>query len=481
MENDSLDVVVVGGGLCGLATAAEILRLTPGARLLCLEANGRPGGVIRTARLPGPDENDGADAGFVVDFGPAGFLDRTGAVRRLAGALGLEGDLIASSDAQRVRWVKRGGRLHRFPTTIRDLLRSDLLSARGKLSFLCEPLRPAPPVDEQRDETVRAFATRRLGREAAEVLIDPIVSGIYAADAGQVSVEASLPQLAALERQGRSLLRSLLGATGSVRPLVSFRGGVQRLIDALAGSLGERVLCGAPVESITRRQDHYEVRIGGARPQTLRCRAIASAAPAHAAATYFKGLDPELAWQLAQVRYASVAVAALAYRRADIRDPLSGFGYLVPRCETSPVLGVQWSSSMYPGVLAPQGTCLVRLFLGGAYNPTLASEPVEALGAIARREIEATLGATAAPLFCQVERHIHAMPQYLPDHHGRVAAIERRLHAHPGLFVGGNGLRGLGMDAVVHDGEKQAEAIAQFLAASVRLDQPQTEAEVRTS
>src|SRR6266545_2238099 len=458
-ERDSLfDAVVVGGGLCGLATAAELLRLAPDARVICLEAQVRAGG-------------------FVIDGGPAGFIDKHGAVRRLARSLELDGHMMSSSGAHQARWVKRDGRLHRFPASLAGLVGSDLLSAAGKLRLLAEPFRPRPAEGEARDETVRAFATRRLGREAAEILVDPIVSGIYAADAGQVSVASSLPQLVALERQGRSLLRMFLGSTGTVRPLVSFRGGCQRLIDALTSRLGDRVLCGGPVESIVRRKgsadgDHaFEVRLGD---RMIRARTVVSAAPALAASRYLRALDPEVAWQLAQIRYASVAVVALGYRKGDLPHPLAGFGYLVPRCEGSPVLGVQWSSSMYPGELSPAGTCLVRLFLGGAYHPTLAAEPAEELARLARDEVASALGASAPPLVCHVERHLEAMPQYLPEHERRVQEIEDRLGAHPGLFVGGNGLRGLGMDAVAFDAEKQAAAATAFLRRSTAAPPSET-------
>ncbi|MGH9367265.1 MAG: protoporphyrinogen oxidase, partial [Thermoanaerobaculia bacterium] len=214
-----VDVVVAGGGLSGLAVAEAILRRAPETRLLCLEARERTGGCIRTIRRDG----------FVMEAGPAGFLDRTGAIRRLASALGMQDQLILSNDGDQVRWVRRRGQLHRYPASVGSFLRSDLLSARGKLRMLLEPFQPA----HEAEETVDAFATRRLGREAARVLVDPIVSGIYAADAAQVSLQASLPELAALARSKRSLLTTFFRSTGRVNPLISFRDGCEQLIDEL--------------------------------------------------------------------------------------------------------------------------------------------------------------------------------------------------------------------------------------------------------
>jgi oxygen-dependent protoporphyrinogen oxidase len=467
----TFDVVVAGGGLSGLATAEAILRIAPGLRLLCLEADARTGGVIRTIR----------DQDFLVETGPAGFLDKCGAVVRLAEALGLAGDLITSNDDERVRWIMRGGRLRRFPSSVREFLTSDLLSARGKLRMLTEPWRATA----DGDETVASFATRRLGREAAELLVDPIVSGIYAADASQVSLQASLPHLAGLERKHKSLLVAFLRASGTVRPLLSFRGGCEQLVDAVRDRLRDRTQCGSPVDSVAvapnTEGDGFVVRVGGVEPRQLRARAVASAAPAHAASQYLRTVDPELAWQLAQVRYASVAVVALGYRRHDVPHPLAGFGYLVPQRERSPILGVQWSSSIYPGARAPDGTCLLRLFLGGAPNPTLAHESEEHLAELARAEVARAFRVSARPIVCHVQRHFEAMPQYLVEHTARVAEIGRRAAAHPGLFVGGNGLRGLGMDAVVRDAELQAHAVVEYLrtsnamaSATAAPDQPAT-------
>ena len=461
-STQAFDVVVAGGGLSGLAVTEAILRRAPQTRVLCLEARERTGGCIRTIRRDG----------FVLEAGPAGFLDRSGAIRRLTAALGIEDRLIQSSSGKQVRWVQRRGRLHRFPSSVGSFLLSDLLSARGKLRMLLEPLQAT----HEGEETVDAFATRRLGWEAAQVLVDPIVSGIYAAAAAQVSLQASLPELAAVASSGRSLLSRFLRSTGTVHHLLSFRDGCQEIIDELRlrilSTEPGSIRCDAPIEAVLAsdgEETGFLVRVGGTRPQQIRCRAFVSAAPAIAASRFFSSLDARIAWQLAQVRYASVAVISLGYRREDVPHPLRGFGYLIPRCEESPVLGVQWSSSMYPGHRAPDATCQLRLFLGGALHPTLAREAEEDLAGIAAAELRRSLGVRAAPLASEVHRHLEAMPQYLLAHGKRVEDIERRSQQHPGLFIGGNGMRGLGMDSLVRDAELQADAVVRQLATSPRV------------
>jgi len=461
VATNSFDVAVGGGGLSGLAVAEGILRRAPETRLLCLEARERTGGCIRTITRDG----------FVMEAGPAGFLDRSGAMRRLAAALGMEDQLILSNDREQVRWVQRGGRLHRFPSSVGSFLRSDLLSARGKLRMLLEPFQP----NHEGEETVDAFASRRLGPEAAQVLVDPIVSGIYAADATQVSLQASLPEMAALASRNRSLLSTFLRSTGKVNPLISFRDGCEQLIDELrlrvVSSRRGAIRCDAPIEAVVASRGPaagFSVRVGGAHPEVIRCRAFVSAAPAIAASRFFTSLDARIAWQLAQIRYASVAVISIGYRRKDVPNPLRGFGYLIPQCEQSPVLGVQWSSSIYPGHRAPDGACQLRLFVGGACHPTVARQSETDLAAIAAAELRRTLGVRAAPLACEVHRHLEAMPQYLLEHTQRVEDIEHRSREHPGLFIGGNGLRGLGMDSLVRDAELQAGAVVQHLETSPR-------------
>jgi oxygen-dependent protoporphyrinogen oxidase len=326
--------------------------------------------------------------------------------------------------------------------------------------MLLEPFQPR----SRGEETVEAFATRRLGREAAQLLVDPIVSGIYAADAAQVSLQASLPELAALAAGRRSLLAAFLGSTGRVRRLLSFRRGCEQLVEELrlrvASSRGGAIRCGAPVLAVAScgSGGGFDVRVGGDAPERIRCLALVSAVPAPAASRFLTPLDGGLAWQLAQVRYASVAVVSLGYRREHVPSPLRGFGYLVPSCERSPVLGVQWASSIHPGARAPDGACQLRLFVGGASHPALAREAESELAALAAEELRRTLGVRAAPLACEVHRHLEAMPNYLPGHARRVEEIERRARGHPGLWIGGNGLRGLGMDALVLDAERLAAA-----------------------
>ncbi len=445
------DVIVAGGGISGLACAAAIRRFAPAARVLCLEASGRTGGTVRTVRR----------GGFVMEGGPSGFLDKTGAALSLAGSLGLSDEVVASDPSKSSRWVRSRGRLRRFPSSAGTFLASDLVSLGGRARMLLEPLLGVV----QEEETVAAFASRRLGNEAAELLVDPIVTGMYAGDPSELSLQATLPHLAAAEAQGRSLLFAFLQSSGKLRPLWSFRQGCQQLTDSLQRNLGDAVVCNAPVRNVRRSASGFQVEVGGTREETIQCRAFVSAAPAWAARSYLAELEPEIAWRLSQVPYSPVAVVALGFGVQHVPHSLAGFGYLVPGREGSPVLGVMWSSSIYPRFRAPEGSCSIRVLLGGTRNPLVVQEPESALVGLATEELRSMLGIDAQPVACQVTRHPRGLPQYLLGHQDRVAEVERSLAGHPGLFVGGNGLRGPGMDALVRDATLQGAAVVDFLKA----------------
>lgn len=226
----------------------------------------------------------------MLEGGPTGFRDKVGAVRGICSELGMEGDLIGSTPSGS-RWIRRGGRLRSFPASLLGFLESDLLSLRGRLRMLMEPLVPS----RSEDETVEEFAVRRLGAEAARYLVDPIITGVFAGDPCKLSLQACLPHLAALESRGRSLLLALLRSRGRSRPLTSFREGTDQVVRILARSLGRRLVLDAPVLGIGRRPGGFRVRVGGSMLGTVECSAVVSAAPAPAARRYLSELDEELA------------------------------------------------------------------------------------------------------------------------------------------------------------------------------------------
>ncbi len=436
------DVIVAGGGISGLSCTEAILRRAPGAKVLCLEASERLGGHIRSVRR----------AGYVMEGGPSGFLDKIGATRALAEHLGLSSSLIESDRTHSGRWVRRDGELQRFPSSLSSFVSTGLVSAPGRLRMLMEPFVGA----SCEEESVAQFAARRLGKEAAEYLVEPIVAGIYGGDANCLSLQSTLPHLASLEAQSRSLLMAFLQSTGKTRRLLSFRSGCEDLVEALALALNGYVTPNSPVQDVSRCLGGYEVRLGtGA---ILRTRVLVAATPAANTARFLGNMAPALATLLDSIPYTPVATVGFGYQTRDVPRELNGFGYLVSRRENSAVLGVEWCDSMYPENRSPRGGCAMRAILGGAHHPEIVRFSDEDLQRVAREEMRDTLGITSAPVATSVTRHSTGLPQYNVGHMLRVAEIECSLGDFPGLFIGGNGMRGTGMDAITRDATLIAQA-----------------------
>jgi protoporphyrinogen/coproporphyrinogen III oxidase len=438
-------VAIVGGGIAGLAVAHAVRRLDPEAEVTVLEASSRPGGNIRSEWTEG----------YLCEWGPNGFLDRVPETLDLVRALSL-GDRIHRSDARaRRRFIFRGGRLHPLPGGPLAFVGSGLLSWPGKLRIAAEPFARARP---EGDETIHAFAARRIGREAADVLIDSMVCGVFAGDSRALSLRACFPKMWQMETDHGGLFRALFARMRERRvrrgdqvgsplgTLTSFRDGTEELVRAAAASLGGALRLGAGATALRRAGSCWRVDVeGGA---GLEADAVVLAAPPAASARLVAGVDDTLAAELAAIPGAGLAVVALGYRESDLPSPLDGFGFLVPRGEGIRSLGVLWDSSIYPG-RAPEGHALVRVMIGGARDPEAVGLADDVLLATVRADLRATMRLGKDPSFVRIFRHPHGIPQYVVGHLERLDRIEARLARQPGLFVAGNGYRGVAINSCV--------------------------------
>ncbi|MDD5627909.1 MAG: protoporphyrinogen oxidase [Elusimicrobia bacterium] len=458
-------IAVLGGGISGL-TAAHHLRRA--AETVIFEARSSPGGTMRTCR----------EQGFIMEWGPNGFLTNKPWSLELARELGIEARLLRSSDLARKRFVCSGGRLHRLPETPGQFLASGLLSAAGRLRVLAEPF--IAPRRGGEDESVAGFARRRLGPEAMEKLIEPMTAGVFAGDPDQLSLASCFPRIRELEQRYGGLVRAMLllrwerfrqGARAEMSAgpggvLTSFDTGAQALVEVLAGSLAKELRLGAEVEAVSRAGAKFRVAVksAGARAESD-FDAVVVAAPAYAAAAMLRGLDQELAVELSGIPYAPVAVAALGYAAADLGRPLDGFGFLVPRLEGRKILGALWDSSVFPN-RAPQGQALIRVMVGGARQPELARLPQAELLAMVRGELKDLMGLSAQPALERVFFHERGIPQYLKGHGARLERIARRLEALPGLELDSNAYRGVSLNDCVLQSKLAAQRLLKALAAS---------------
>jgi oxygen-dependent protoporphyrinogen oxidase len=463
-------LAVIGGGISGLAAAHRLVELSRarGRRIdLCLlEASARLGGVIATER----------SGGFVIESGPDSFLSEKPAALALCQRLGLGDRLIGTREQFRRTYVVREGRLHPLPdgfllmapTRFWPLLATPLFSWPGKLRMALDLVLPRRRA--LAEETLSAFVTRRLGREALERVAQPLVAGIYTADPDRLSLAATMPRFIDMERDQRSVIlamwrqqrraaRAASDGSGARWSLfLSLDDGLQGLVDAVAQRLPEGVVrLGQSVRTLERTPTGW--RIDG----RLDCHAVVLALPAHAAARLLRDVDAALADELAAIPYASSAIVNLAYRRENVPFPLDGFGVVVPRVERRSVLAATFSSLKFPR-RAPADHVLVRSFVGGALQPELVDLDDAALLACVERELADLLGVRAEPVLARLARWPASMPQYHLGHLARVARIGERTRSLPGLHLAGNAYGGVGLPDCIASGEHAAEVLSsQFL------------------
>lgn len=493
-------VVIVGGGISGLATA---LHLGDRARVrgtaldvVVLEAGDEPGGNVRTERADG----------FAIEQGPNGFLDNVPATLELVRRLRLESELQRADESAARRFLYRHDRLHLLPSGPVGFLRSGVLSVGGRLRVFAEPFAPRRP--EGVDESVYDFAARRIGPEAAAVLVDAMVSGVFAGNVHELSLQSAFPKMARMEEEHGGLVRAMVagmkgkraarkeararqargedaveltrpgGPAGPGGTLTSFRPGLDTLVHGLADAVGDSLRVRSPVSGIRRRDesglpsDAVEAGLQAQpskRPWTvvlasgeeLDADAVVVATPSPRAAPLLEPLDPALGMAIAEIRTASLAVVALGYRARDVPD-VHGFGFLVPRGAGPRILGCLWDSSIFPG-RAPEGHVLMRAMIGGAHNPDAVSVPEDQLLDQVGRDLETTMGLAAEPVLSRVYRWPLGIAQYQVGHEQRLARIHARLAHYPGLWVAGSSFYGVSMNACFEKAPLQAAEIMDFL------------------
>jgi oxygen-dependent protoporphyrinogen oxidase len=456
-------VVVIGAGISGLAAAYELHRrgITP----IVLEASNRAGGLILTER----------DGPFVIDAGPDSILASKRGGIALSESLGLADRLIPTSPP-RTSFVLRGGRLHALPRpavlglplTWRAAAGASMLSPAGRLRAAIEPLMPARSVA---DESIGSFIQRRFGREAVDYIAEPLLAGIHAGDVDRLSVRALFSSLTEAEQAEGSVIKGLARRGQSEAPAQpeplglfrSFPGGMGELVTALESRL--------PAQTIRLRTPTVAIRKAGSsgfhvvqRDGTISAAAVIVATPAWAAAEMFAPLDETLSALCAGIPYTSSAIVTLAFDRAEIRHPLAGSGFVVPRVEGLPLLAATWISSKWPG-RAPAETVLIRAFLGGARDPGAVDRSDTDLLASATRALSAAGPIDGRPRLARVYRWRRASAQHEVGHLARLAGIEQQLQAWPGLFVTGSGFRTTGIPDCIDDALAVAGRVSSFLSA----------------
>ena len=446
-------VAVVGAGLTGLTTAYRLKRR--GNRVVVYEASDRIGGSIKSVRREG----------YLAELGPSSLASPSAVVATLLADLALESSRVAAAVAARHRYIVRRGRLLRLPMSPSELLTSRLLSNGAKLAIFGEPL--VEPGDSPLEESVAAFVRRRFNQEVLDYIVNPFIAGIFAGDPEQLSVRHAVPRLHALERTHGSVIKAFMqmmkGGDAARGPgsVISFRGGLQEIPDALGSKLSSELRLRSPVTQLRKGAGGWTVGAAFQTPELFD--AVVYAAPAHC----LDEIDLDLAGAerlstLASIVHPPVAVIALGFRREQLSHPLDGFGFLTPEVERKRVMGVIFSSSLFPD-RAPAGHVMVTAFVGGTRDPDLVQADPQTLTARVLDDLRSLLGTQGEPTFRAVQVWPKAIPQYVLGY-GRFKEIaedvERR---NPGLVLAGTYRDGVSLGDAISSAEQAAARIEGFL------------------
>ncbi|HEX8303564.1 MAG TPA: protoporphyrinogen oxidase [Jatrophihabitans sp.] len=451
-------IAVIGGGVAGLSAAAGISCARPDVEVVLLEGADRVGGKLRRVQV----------AGAWVDVGAEAMLARRPEGVRAAVEAGLESELI--SPLTTAALLRSGGANHRLPARtligvpgdVEAVRASGVLSARAVAAIEDEPARgPYPPLTE--DISVGELVGRRFGDEVVDRLVDPLLGGVYAGQARQLSLQATIPALASRLSDGASLLvaaGTVVGAPASGPVFTSLAGGLARLPEQLAAGGGFEVRLSTPVRELCRTATGFELALGSAPSgRRLAADAVVVATPAGKAAALLAQLAPVAAAELRSIETASTAIVTLAFAGLPPGALPAGSGILVPAVEGLAVKAMTFSSQKWPGVGAESGVLLLRASLGRAGEEQVLQRADAELVAVVRRELAGITGVTAQPVDSHVQRWGGALPQYAVGHRQRVARIRADVHRVPGLAVCGASYDGVGIPACIRSAHIAADRV----------------------
>jgi oxygen-dependent protoporphyrinogen oxidase len=455
----SAPVIVIGGGISGLACAYKLKQR--GIPFLLLEKSDRFGGVIQSIQQDG----------FLFEHGPQSFT-LTSPLNELIESAGLGGELLRAAPRM-PRYIFVGGKLVPAPMSPFSLLTTSLLSAGTKWNLLTEPLRRTHPPTE--DESIASFVRRKFGASLLDNLAAPFVSGVYAGDPEKLSLRSAFPQVHEWEKNHGSLLRGAISKMRSrpknpnaqkTRGICSLQRGVSSLFETLGAQLGDSAILRVGVDQVIRNaspdKQRFEVRctFGDVeRNDSLDASAVICATETAPAGSMLAPSSEQFARSFSRIPYAPIAAVSAGYRREAVGRALDGFGFLAPRTEGLRVLGCVWNSALFPG-RAPEEHVLLTSFAGGALNPEMCSWSEERIASAVHEDLARVLNINEAPVVQSVQIYQGAIPQYNLGHFRIMTELQWTCDATPGLYLAGNYLEGPSMGAcverafrIVHDVE----------------------------
>lgn len=466
---DTPTVVVVGAGIAGLAAAARVGELRPDAAVTVLEGSDRIGGKLHRAEV----------GGVRVDVGAEAMLNRRPEAVGLAEASGLGDDIVHPATISAHLWNR--DRLVPMPRTLMGVpgdvhVLDEVLSRPGLLRAALEPRLPATDIGEA-DVSIGHLVEERFGKEVVDRLVEPLLGGVYAGHAREISARAAVPQVVALLDRDRSLTRAAAEALAAPRAegpvFAGVRGGVGRLPAAVVGTYGFGVETGSTVRDLVHRPGGgWRLVVGDARaPRLVEADAVVLATPARAAARLLSDVAPYAALELARIEYASMAIVTLAFSARDF-PPVDGSGFLVPPVDGHVIKAATFSHSKWEWVAREAGDLVVmRCSIGRHREEQVLQSDDDELVALAVADLGRAIGLSARPVDAHVQRWGGALPQYAVGHRDRVEAARRDVATLPGLALCGAAYDGLGIPACIASAQRAAsEVVAALLGPTGRME-----------
>lgn len=483
-------ILVVGGGITGLSAAFSLQQAKErGADIeyLLVEKEPKLGGKIITDTIDG----------FVIEGGPDCFMAEKPSVLQLTKQLGIEDTLLPSNESSAGTFIFSAGKLQRLPDGLMLLvpnkfwpfITSPLISWAGKLRMGMDFF--IPKKQDKADETLGGFVKRRLGQEALDKIGEPMIGGIHGGNPDNMSLQASFPRFMKMEEDYGSLAIAMIVArykmsrakakaqklqankpkpAGKAKSsyFMSYNGGMYDLVEGIYAKLKSNcVLTGTSVERIEKILDgdastKYLVKLSN--QQTIEFDAVILANPSDVSARLLKEIDSDISENLLQIPLGSSACISLVYKRSDVPNKLTGFGFVIPFIEGRKINAVTYTSMKWDCRVPDDDHIMIRSFVGKPQNQAPALQSEEDIETNVRAELKEILGITAKPLVTKVHKWTKGRPQYILGHLERMQVVENKLKKHhPGLVLAGACYHGIGVPDCVSDGIKSAEATLNFL------------------
>ena len=450
------DALILGGGISGLTTG--YLLQQKGLDFSVIERHPFPGGPIQSALKDG----------FLIEKGPNSLLVSDPWIESFIGDLGLENEVVDSNPAAANRYVVRNSRPIPVPRSPLQAITTPLFSLKAKFGFLGEPFRGRITKAGEESESVADFVVRRMGPEFLDYAINPFVRGVYAGNPDELILNHAFPLMRELEHEGGSLIRGAIKrkrrqkreGTAYKKRSINFINGLDTLPKTIARKLGNRLWLSSEVVAINPVENGWQVtwkqegeNFEGFAKNLFVCLPSRSIKALNWA-------NPISDWiaESPDLPYPPVHSLALGYKRGDIAHPLNGFGMLVPSKEPHRILGALFNSELYPN-RAPSDHCLLTVMLGGSQSPELKDASEKMMLDIAKEDLAQLLGASADPVFVNLTRWPHAIPQYTSAFGPWKKAVRSLEEDFPGLYFGGHAIDGIAMGASILSGKSLSEQI----------------------